>query len=79
MAGVNKIAENLHLAIERARNTAAPLNAARLKCSTPCAAEGSGCYDCESPDRICIAMVIHFAKMGSCRMEVVIVEEDLGF
>lgn len=79
MAGVNKIAENLHQAIDRARNTAAPLNAARLECSTPCTAEGAGCFDCESPDRICSAMVIHFAKMGSCKMEVVIVEEDLGF
>lgn len=79
VAGVNKIAENLHKAIERARNTAAPLNAARLECSTPCTAEGAGCFDCESPDRICNAMVIHFAKMGSCKMEVVIVEEDLGF
>ncbi len=37
LVGVNKLAPTLEAAIDRARNVAAPLNARRLRCQTPCA------------------------------------------
>lgn len=78
VAGANKIAYDLSGAIDRARNIAAPQNAKRLGRLTPCV-KGGKCYDCDSPERICGAMVIHFKKMGSCDMEVVLIEEGLGY
>ena len=79
VVGVNKIAEDLPAAIDRARNVASPLNAKRLGRNTPCAIKGDKCYDCNSPERICNGMVVHFKKMGSCAMEVVLVKEALGY
>ena len=79
VAGTNKIEPSLAAAIERARNTASPLNAKRLDCKTPCAVRGDRCYDCRSADRICGAMVIHYRKMNSCEMEVILIEENLGY
>lgn len=79
VVGANKIAPTLDAAIDRARNIASPLNAKRLGRKTPCAIKGDKCYDCNSPQRICNAMVIHFKKMGSCVMEVVLVREELGY
>ena len=79
IAGANKICENLHKAIERAQNVAAPLNARRLHCKTPCAVEDGHCYDCRSEERICSAMVIHYRKMTSSDMEVILVEESAGY
>ena len=77
--GINKFEENLEKAIWRARNIASPLNAQRLKRNTPCAAKGDKCYDCSSPERICRGLVVHYKKMSSCDIEVVIVGEKLGF
>ncbi len=77
--GCNKIAPDLESAVDRARNIASPLNAKRLGRNTPCAVKGDKCYDCSSPERICNAMVVHFRKMGSCQMEVVLVNENLGY
>lgn len=79
VVGANKIAADLTAAIDRARNVASPLNAKRLGRNTPCAVKGDKCYDCNSPERICNGMVIHFKKMGSCAMEVVLVKENLGY
>ncbi|MBR4019820.1 MAG: lactate utilization protein [Firmicutes bacterium] len=79
VVGTNKITEDLPSAIHRARNIASPLNAKRLGRKTPCAIKGDKCYDCDSPERICNGMVIHYKKMGSCDMEVVLVKEELGY
>ncbi len=76
--GTNKIEPTLDRAIWRARNIAAPQNAKRLSCRTPCAIKGDRCYDCTSPDRICNAMTIHFRKMDSIDSEIIIIEEELG-
>lgn len=78
--GVNKIAPDLEGAIWRARNIAAPLNARRLGCKTPCAVNCDHCYDCQSPERICAAMVIYWRRPVLIpEAEVVIVEQELGF
>lgn len=79
VVGKNKIAEDLAQTIYRVRNVAAPKNAMRLGADTPCAVKGDRCYDCDSPDRICSALTVHYKKMGSCEMEVIIIEEELGF
>lgn len=77
--GINKFEENLDKAIYRARNVSAPPNAKRLGRNTPCAVKGDRCYDCNSPERICRGLVVHYRKMSSCDIEVVIIGEKLGF
>ena len=78
VAGRNKLCKTLDEAIARARNTAAPLNAKRLGCETPCAVDGK-CRDCRSPGRICRSMVITMAPMlGMDKVEVVLIDEELG-
>ncbi len=80
VVGVNKIAETYDQALWRARNVAAPKNAQRLGLKTPCAKRGDRCYDCQSPDRICRGLVVLWRSMsGAGRMEVVLVDEALGF
>lgn len=77
--GINKFAPDLESAIHRARNIASPPNAKRLGKNTPCAVKGDKCYNCNSVDRICKAMTIHFKKVNSCETEIVIVGEKLGY
>lgn len=77
--GINKIAPTLEKAIWRARNVAAPQNAKRLNLKTPCAVNGDRCYNCKSPERICNAMVVHWNKMNDIDMEVILVNENLGY
>ena len=79
VVGKNKIAENLTLAIERARHVAAPKNAKRLGLSTPCAVRADQCYDCDSPYRICRNLSIFWKKPTGCRYEVLLIMEDLGY
>lgn len=77
--GVNKIAPTLEEAVWRARNVAAPLNARRFQLKTPCAVRGDRCYDCSSPDRICNGLIIHYKKMECVDMEIVLINEKMGF
>lgn len=79
VVGANKIVPTLGEAVFRARNVAAPMNAARHHYRTPCAIRQDHCYDCKSPDRICCAQTIYYQKMRNIEMEVVLVEESLGY
>lgn len=79
IVGRNKISATLEEAAHRARNIAAPKNAARHRYRTPCAMREDRCYDCNSPNRICNAQVIYWRKMNHMDMEVVLINEDLGF
>ena len=79
LAGRNKISPNFHSALQRVRNVVAPKNAQRLGRKTPCAAKGDRCYDCDSPERICRSLVVLYKKMGSMDMEVVLVDQELGY
>ena len=79
LAGRNKISPNSHSALQRVRNVVAPKNAQRLGRKTPCAARGDRCYDCDSPERICRGLVVLYKKMGSMDMEVVLVDQELGY
>ena len=77
VAGRNKLTPDYDGAVWRARNVAAPGNAARLQRKTPCAASGH-CHDCRSPERICRGMVVLWENMYFSEMEVVLVDEELG-
>lgn len=80
IVGKNKLCGPFPEAMERMRNVAAPRNAQRLEMKTPCAMQGDKCYDCKSPERICNALVVLWRKPFWCdSMEVVLVEEELGF
>ena len=75
----NKLASTYEEAVWRARNIAAPLNARRKQKNTPCAIKADRCYDCKNADRICRAMVTIWQPLTSMEMEVVLVNEELGF
>ncbi|MBQ3090477.1 MAG: LUD domain-containing protein [Oscillospiraceae bacterium] len=77
--GTNKIVPSLEDAIWRTRNVAAPKNARFLKRKTPCAVKGDRCYDCSSPDRICSGLLINLQKTGSAEVEVILINEELGY
>ena len=79
IAGRNKVAPDLHAAINRARNIASPLNAKRLGMKTPCAVNGDRCYDCKSADRICRVLSVFLQKPNGCDYEVVLINEDIGY
>lgn len=80
LVGKNKIAPDLHSAIDRARNVACTKNALRFNSKTPCVANGGDrCYDCNSPDRICNAMLILERPCNGMDVEILFIEEDLGF
>ena len=79
IAGRNKLAPTLDDAVSRARNVAAPLNAKRLGVKTPCAEKGDRCYDCHCSDRICRALVTLWDKPSSMPIEVVLIDEELGY
>lgn len=79
VCGVNKLEPSLERAINRARNIAAPRNARRLGCKTPCVADGK-CHDCLSPARICRALTVLMAPpIGFQRYELILIGVDLGY
>ena len=79
VVGRNKLAPTYEEALWRARNIAAPKNAQRLGRKTPCAVKVDHCYDCKSPERICRGLVVLWEAIGSMEMEVVLVDEALGY
>ena len=79
LVGVNKIAPDYDKALWRARNIAAPKNAQRLGCKTPCAQKGDRCYNCNSPERICRALTVLWKKPnGIPYAEVILINQELG-
>jgi hypothetical protein len=78
VAGINKIATNEEQAFQRARKTAAPINAIRLKTLTPCVATGI-CQNCLEDQCICRHIVVTRMSNGHNRIKTIIVGEDLGF
>lgn len=79
VAGRNKVSPDFESAMFRMRNVVAPKNAQRLKRNTPCAAKADKCYNCSSPERICKALVVHYQKVRSMDMEVVLIDEEVGY
>lgn len=78
IVGKNKIAPDFESALSRARNVAAPLNAKRLNMATPCV-KGGRCFDCQSPQRICRELAVLWACPMKTEMEIVLIDENLGY
>ncbi|MDQ7096480.1 lactate utilization protein [Desulfosporosinus sp. PR] len=76
--GINKIADSLSAAIDRAKNTAAIQNAKRAGHTPPCI-ELKKCIDCRSKDRVCNHLVIIEGQVDKDRFKVFIVNERVGF
>lgn len=75
--GLNKVAQTIEAALQRARSTASTTNAARFDIQTPCQLDGV-CHNCNSPESIC--NYIHFLRNSPRgRHTVVLVGEDLGY
>ena len=79
IVGRNKLAPTYEEALWRARNIAAPKNAQRLQRKTPCAVKGDRCYDCKSPERICRGLTVLWECVSGMEMEVVLIDQDLGY
>ena len=78
LVGYNKIVENAERARERVKSTAAPTNAERLHCETPCTVVGK-CMDCRSPQRICAVETLTTFCKPKERIKVILVGEELGY
>lgn len=90
IAGVNKVVENLDKAVERVKSLCAPLNAKRLNLETFCGSKGSCvslskddkafmCDGCNSPARICCNYLVSAQQRKKDRIQVIIVNEHLGY
>ena len=79
LASTKKVCPDLGSAIERARNTAATKNLLRFPGKRPCT-DTQRCWDCRSKDRGCCTMQIMMYKPMQCeRVELILIEEDLGY
>lgn len=79
VAGVNKIVRDEEAAIARIKTDACPPNCVRLNKKTPCAATGK-CGDCKIPgNTICAYTVTTRFSMIPDRINVILVNENLGF
>lgn len=78
VVGKNKIVDNYDAAMDRIRNYVSPANARRMNLDTPCAKTGR-CMDCSSKQRICNATVVLERRLMGYQMDVVLVDEDLGY
>lgn len=78
IVGINKIATDEQMAINRVKNYASPINAMRLDRNTPCKIKGS-CYDCLSEETICCVTTITRYSREKDRIKVILVGEELGY
>lgn len=78
VAGANKLARGLDDALERAKLYAAVTNSVRLKRNTPCTVTGN-CSDCLSKECICSNIVTTRFCGTPGRIQVILVNENLGF
>lgn len=86
IVGINKIVADIPAGFRRIKEIAAPLNAKRLSCKTPCAETGKcialdgGIADgCRSSDRICATYAVFGQQRVKNRIKVIIVGENLGY
>ena len=77
VAGMNKVVTDVDAGIERTQNFAAPPNAVRLNCETPCAKTGK-CGDCINNTMCCTTVVTRASRVPG-RIKVILVGEELGF
>lgn len=78
IASLNKICEDEKAAIEHIKKWSAPANAMRLNKNTPCVKTGQ-CQECRSVDRICSSYVKLGYQKNANRIQIIIVEDNLGY
>ncbi|MBO4934929.1 MAG: lactate utilization protein [Clostridia bacterium] len=78
IVGMNKICPDVDSAMKRARNVAAPANTQRFGINTPCAKTGA-CADCKSHDTICCQFLVTRYSRHDGRINVILVNDSLGF
>lgn len=78
IVGMHKVTADVDSAVKRARNEAAPINATRLHCNTPCTKTGS-CTDCMTPDTICCQFLLTRYSRHADRIHVILVDAPVGF
>lgn len=78
VAGANKLARKLDDALERAKLYAAIPNNLRLKLNNPCTVTGD-CVNCLSKECICCNIVTTRFSAIPGRIQVILVNENLGF
>ena len=75
VVGLNKVAQDVGAALQRARSTASPINAARFDINTPCQKDGI-CHNCNSPQSIC--NYIHFLRNSHPEKRHIVILTDLN-
>ncbi len=78
VVGKNKISKTIADGLHRIEHIAAPKNNVRLKTGTPCTKTGV-CEDCNHPNRICCHTVISGFQRIKNRIEVLVINTDLGY
>lgn len=78
IVGLNKVCSDIDHAMKRARNVAATTNAQRFEVNTPCKKTGT-CANCKSPDTICCQFLITRFSRHAGRIQVILVNDVLGF
>lgn len=78
IVGVNKLADSYEEGMNRIKNVSCPANAKRLGLKTPCAVLGH-CTDCSSPQRMCRATLILERKPNAHPIEILLVNQELGY
>ena len=78
VVGLNKVAQDVGAALQRARSTASPINAARFDINTPCQKDGI-CHNCLSRDSICNYISIQRMSHPAGRHIVILTDETLGY
>jgi L-lactate utilization protein LutB len=78
IVGMNKVCDDIDGAMKRARAIAAPTNAQRFEIKTPCKQTGT-CANCKSPDTICCQFLITRYSRHAGRINVILVNDNLGF
>jgi len=82
VCGTNKLTFHLEAALKRAREHATPLNCRRLNWNAACVKDGMCHSDiCLWPDykRMCCQILVIEAEIEAGRLQVVLVDETLGF
>lgn len=78
IAGYNKIVTDIDEGILRSKEIAAVMNAKRVGAKTPCATTGK-CIDCDASARICrVTTIIQYRPLQT-NIDVLLVDESLGF
>lgn len=78
VVGINKVCRDVESAIQRIRDVATPMNAIRLNTNVPCKSVGH-CVNCNSPERLCRALLILERVPTGRDAHVILVGEALGY